>query len=95
MFMTSQVIWAADQSSSGSLQPIDVAVQMATSGYLSCETGCDNSAQDKKMQDKLNNAPASFRGMVLKFAKGTYHYMCSRNNNFSNRAQKASLTVTD
>ena len=24
---------------------------------------------------------------------GTYYYMCSRNNNFSNRSQKGSLTV--
>ena len=79
--------------STGTLQPIDVAVQMATSGYLHCESGCSRSAQNKQMQDQLNNAPASYKGMMLSFAKGEYHYICSRNNNFSNRAQKASIVV--
>ena len=26
---------------------------------------------------------------------GTYHYLCTRNNNFSNRSQKGKLIVTD
>ena len=26
---------------------------------------------------------------------GTYHYMCTRNNNFSNRSQKGRLVVKD
>ena len=26
---------------------------------------------------------------------GTYHYMCSRNNNFSNRSQKGKLVVSE
>ena len=46
-----------------------------------------------KMNSLLNNAPASFQGAVLRFKKGTYHYMSTRNNNFSNRSQKSTLTV--
>ena len=26
---------------------------------------------------------------------GTYHYMCTRNNNFSNRSQKGKMMVTN
>ena len=27
--------------------------------------------------------------------KGTYHYMCTRNNNFTNRGQKGKIIVQD
>ncbi|KAL5250968.1 hypothetical protein ACHWQZ_G016634 [Mnemiopsis leidyi] len=48
------------------------------------------------MNDLLNNAPASYFGHVLKFTgKTTVAYMCSRNNNFSNRSQKGILWVVD
>lgn len=46
-----------------------------------------------KMNNLLNNAPASFQGAVLRFQRGTYHYMSTRNNNFSNRSQKSTITV--
>ena len=94
--MNAKVHWAAEHSSKNSLEPIDVAIQMATAGFIHCEKNCCFSAEGPYrhiMQDQLNDAPASFAGMVLSFAKGEYHYMCSRNNNFSNRAQKASLFV--
>ena len=98
MFMNATVHWASEPSSKEKLEPIDVAVQMATAGYLHCEKDCCHSAEGRfaqaPMQDQLNNAPASYKGMLLSFAKGEYHYMCSRNNNFSNRAQKASIVVT-
>ena len=43
---------------------------------------------------KLNAAPAYFdAGLVALNRIGEYHYMSSRNNNFSNRSQKASITV--
>eukprot|EP00013_Stygamoeba_regulata_P009578 CAMPEP_0177682262 /NCGR_PEP_ID=MMETSP0447-20121125/31167_1 /TAXON_ID=0 /ORGANISM="Stygamoeba regulata, Strain BSH-02190019" /LENGTH=513 /DNA_ID=CAMNT_0019191757 /DNA_START=90 /DNA_END=1631 /DNA_ORIENTATION=+ len=41
----------------------------------------------------LNNASPYFNGGLLRFNPGTYHYMCTRNNNFSNRGQKATLVV--
>ena len=48
-----------------------------------------------KMNQLLNNAPASFEGVLLRFRKSktSYVYMCSRNNNFSNRSQKGRIIV--
>ena len=44
------------------------------------------SSKKRNLDDELDNAPASYFGHVLKFTKsGTLLYMCSRNNNFSNR----------
>jgi hypothetical protein len=43
----------------------------------------------------LNNASPYFNGGLLRFKPGTYHYACTRNNNFSNRSQKATLVVED
>ena len=72
----------------------DVAVSMASVGYYGCLTGCNSSPSKKApINNLLNNAYASYRGMLLQFAKGTYYYICSRNNNFSNRSQKGQLTV--
>ena len=75
----------------------DIAVQMASSGYYHCIKGSDcagNSVQNKgQMNDLLNNAPASYEGMVMKLNAGTFNYTCTRNNNFSNRSQKGSLIV--
>ncbi|XP_060579853.1 protein DD3-3-like [Ruditapes philippinarum] len=46
------------------------------------------------LQNQLDNAPASFQGAVLKFKKGTYHYMNTRNNNFTNRSNKGTIHVS-
>lgn len=73
----------------------DVAVSLASAGYYSCLTECNLSPKRKNptLNNLLNNAAASYRGMVLQLAKGKYHYICSRNNNFSNRSQKGMITV--
>jgi len=77
----------------------DVAIQFATSGYVECLSGCKHdtnkrSGRNEELDSELDNAPASFSGMLLEFQeKGKYHYMCSRNNNFSNRSQKGTITV--
>lgn len=42
----------------------------------------------------LNNAPATFKGAVLRFSPMVANYMCTRNHNFSNRDQKGHLVVT-
>jgi hypothetical protein len=42
---------------------------------------------------KLNPAPAVFDGGLVKFVKGSYEYVSTRNNNFSNRSQKGFLEV--
>ena len=46
-----------------------------------------------KLQNQLDNTPASYQGVVLRFQPGTYHYMCTRNNNFTNRSQKGTIKV--
>lgn len=83
---------------------MDLAIGYATSGYY-CgykRTG-DNmcpsteyvTSNKDAMQQQLNNAPASYFGHVLKFNKaGVFFYICTRNNNFTNRSQKGVLTVT-
>lgn len=76
----------------------DLAINMASSGYYQCaaqQTCQKESVETKtKMDNVLNNAPASYEGAVLKFTKkGTYHIVCTRNNSFSNRSQKAAIVV--
>lgn len=45
---------------------------------------------------ELNGAPAYFDAGPMKVRKpGVYHYMCTRNNNFTNRSQKGRLIVTE
>jgi len=67
----------------------DLGVQLASSGYFK-----NYDSVDSTLQNQLNNASPSFKGAVFRITKkGTYHYMCSRNNNFSNRSQKGSFVV--
>jgi hypothetical protein len=92
MFSGAKLVW----STSGQTKTLnDVAVSLASAGYYSCLTDCNSSPKKKKptLNNLLNNAPASYLGVVLQFAKGRYHYICSRNNNFSNRSQKGMITV--
>merc|ERR1711988_596307 len=81
---------------------LDLAIDHATSGYYcgyssygKCPAGhhLDDSTKEA-LNQQLNNAPASYFGHVLRFKKaGTCVYMCSRNNNFTNRSQKGILWV--
>ncbi|XP_064604875.1 protein DD3-3-like [Liolophura sinensis] len=76
----------------------DLAVSMATSGYYSCvkRTTCGGDSAEGtavKVDKLLNNAPASYEGAVVRFTRGTYHYMCTRNNNYTNRSQKGTIIV--
>jgi hypothetical protein len=82
---------------------LDMAVGYATSGYYcgyndygECAAGnhVTDSTRDA-FQQQLNNAAASYFGHVLKFkGPGTCVYVCTRNNNFTNRSQKGVLWVT-
>ena len=76
----------------------DIAVGLATSGYYCAKKETDQCPEkytlekERDLDDELDNAPASYFGHVLKFSKsGTFYYMCSRNNNFSNRYDCANL----
>ena len=95
MFKMASTRWLPDGVSQSS--PADLAVYFASSGYYQCvkATDCrEESVQDKDALDvQLNNAPASFEGAVLRFQRGTYHYICTRNNSFTNRSQKGRLIV--
>uniref|UniRef100_A0A7M5TSE9 Protein DD3-3 n=1 Tax=Clytia hemisphaerica TaxID=252671 RepID=A0A7M5TSE9_9CNID len=74
----------------------DICVKLGSSGYYDCKTGCTNSLDRKaKMDNLLNNAPASFSGMLVRFKKkGTFYFLCTRNNNFTNRSQKGEIIVS-
>ena len=51
-----------------------------------CQAKDTLSKKTTKIDDELDNAPASYFGHVLQFKKpSTMFYMCSRNNAFSNR----------
>merc|ERR1719502_254057 len=68
---------------------------------LAKQTGCAaqgnvNNDQQRTNCEKLNNAAATVDLGLVRFKPGNYQYMSSRNNNFSNRAQKATLkTLTE
>jgi len=69
---------------------IDCATTVATSGlYRNHITD-----QYTNFNPTLDNAYASLIGGVsFQPGEGTYNYMCTRNNNFSNRSQKGTLIV--
>jgi hypothetical protein len=75
---------------------IDAALWLGSSGYYTSQAQA--TAATEKLNELLNNAPASLVGGVFMkptptAAGRTLHYMCSRNNNFSNRSQKGSIRV--
>jgi hypothetical protein len=87
------VIWSTGNSSTKR----DYAIYLATGGFLQCEkaTICGNDSYEAKgatFSPLLDNAAASFGGIIFRASRpGVYHYMCTRNNNFSNRSQKGTL----
>ncbi|XP_046854923.1 protein DD3-3-like isoform X2 [Xenia sp. Carnegie-2017] len=94
MFENAEIVWSSDIETKSKE---DLIISMASSGYYNSMALCYPSTTDRNNRAQLNvllnNAPASYRGMLLRFAPGKYYYMCTRNNNFSNRNQKGRLTV--
>ena len=88
---------ASDGVDAELLKGEDVGVQFASSGYYSCveEKVCGKDSLERKaaLDSLLNEAPSSFGGMLLQFKRGKYHFMCTRNNDFSNRSQKGTIVV--
>lgn len=75
------------------IQEQDCAMRLATSQqYMTLKEAADAEANFNPL---LNDAPASLVwGIMLKPEKtGHFHYMATRNNNFSNRSQKGSIIV--
>lgn len=99
MFSAENLEWlwtsAADDSVMTNYENLEL--QMATSGFYDCVTGCENSIEsvEKDWESNMDDAPASFLGNMVRFknAGQTHHFMCTRNNNFSNRAQKSHIKV--
>ena len=77
---------------SGSRDKANLVKQFALSKQTNCDTNPNND-QDANNCQKLNAAAATVDLGMLKFKPGEFKYMSSRNMNFSNRAQKATLTV--
>ena len=99
MWQGAEMVWKpADWQNTTVLGEDDIAAAFASSGYYHCVRSgtCTRSIEGTatRLQKLLNNASPSFTGAVMKFKTGTYHYICSRNNNFTNRSQKGMLTVT-
>lgn len=101
MWTQAEVMWTHHGKTDISAK--DLALDVSTAGYYRCfkKSSCPESqhkdyiveTKTTKLQNQLDNAPASYKGVVLKFKPGTYHYMCTRNNNFTNRSQKGTITV--
>ena len=97
MFQNAEWVWSSMNSTSNSVMESNenLIIQMASSGFYGCKSGCNNPVENATdvLNKKLNNAPASFHGNIMKFPAAQYYYMCTRNNNFSNRAQKGNLRI--
>ena len=96
MFKDADVVWSSiPLHNQNRRNKTNVEVAFASAGYYHCLDGCTESVAMKTLMNRLlNNAPASFEGAILRFRRtGTYHYISSRNNNFTNRSQKGKLTV--
>lgn len=97
LFRGAKISWTSLEFKSPKAE--DIAVSLATAGYYSClrKSTCNKDsveAKTTKMDSLLNNAPASFGGMILEFSNtGCFYYICSRNNNFSNRSQKGVICI--
>ena len=91
----SQIVWYDENIfSTVADRPKNLALLLSSAGYYKCFTGCTDSVENKaRLNNLLNNANPSFSGPLLKFPVGSYHYICSRNNNFTNRSQKGLLVV--
>lgn len=101
MWKNAQVVWMHHGKTD--ISPKDLTLDISSSGYYRCfkKASCPETVHSDyivetkttPLQNQLDNAPASYLGTVLRFKKGTYHYMNTRNNNFTNRSQKGTIHV--
>ena len=92
LFENAEIVWTSDTETKTNQ---DLILSMASAGYYNSMSMCEASPKKTALNVELNNAPASYRGMLLRFKAGEYYYMCTRNNNFTNRNQKGRLTVSN
>ncbi|XP_029634270.1 protein DD3-3 [Octopus sinensis] len=99
LWKNSRIVWIYHKETK--IGPQDLALSLASSGYYTCVNSAkcpaalakDSLNKKAKMNNVLNNAPASYKGVLLSIKKGNYYYLCSRNNNFTNRSQKGVIHV--
>jgi hypothetical protein len=101
MLQNAQIVHVMDDNSPTPSSNEDLGVMMASSCQFRTKaqlfsanipTQYERARYDKFA--KLDDAPASCSLPVIKLEPGTYLFMSTRNNNFSNRSQKGRLTVT-
>jgi len=97
LFGNAEWVWSSHSRGKPEDKQINLSLSHATSGYYQCVNGadCRNNAHGKKqhINNELNNVSPSYQGNVFIPAPGEYHYVCMRNNNFSNRSHKGQLIV--
>jgi len=87
-FFTKTQCW--DSNGTPTATWLDCALTLATAGQFRTVAQATST-----FEFQLDDAPASFiGGMILKVQPGVYNYMCTRNNNFSNRSHKGTLIIT-
>ena len=99
IFDKATVIDAPDIEDKVTQTGADIAIAMATAGKFKTANDVPGTFEvngcESEEAGKLDCYPPSYSGLLLKLHPGVYHYMCSRNNNFTNRNQKASIEVVD
>merc|ERR1712038_1741749 len=82
----------------GNWENYDAQAYLLSGGFYQAMTGTNGVGDfdNTELQELLNNAPATMRSItVCPKTPGEYVFGCTRNNNFSNRDQKFTLTVTN
>jgi hypothetical protein len=86
-----------DHTGAAITNSLTCALILATSGQF--RTTAAATDDPNVFSPLLDNAPASLiGGVVMDLSRvwpGQYNYMCTRNNNFSNRSQKGTITVSN
>jgi hypothetical protein len=100
LFDEATVIDAPDQEDDVTQTGADIAIAMATAGHFKTAADVPGNFEvsgcNSQQAEQLDCYPPSYHGLLLKFSQaGVYHYMCSRNNNFTNRNQKATIEVVE
>jgi hypothetical protein len=86
--------WLSANPSSNLFPNADLRGYMTYQGQVNCDPNSGNNDNSDNNCFKLNAASQIFdSGLVVMNSTGIYNFMSSRNNDFSNRHQKGTLTV--
>ncbi|CBY35345.1 unnamed protein product, partial [Oikopleura dioica] len=95
--MFAEWIWSSVPSIKKLNKIEELELQLASSGFYECfeKDDCDYALNENRdqLQNQLDNAAAYFAGNIVQMNPGVHQYMSTRNNNFSNRAQKGTIIV--